>query len=473
MESSIVSNINYRKLIKLLLGPTLYFLIQTANLGNLSNEGQAVLACTAWIAVWWITEAAEISVTSLLPMIIFPLSGALPIGEVTSSYGNPIIYLYLGGFVMGIAVEKWNLHKRIAFSIINFVGTGKKRVLLGIMIATAFLSMWISNTATAIMMLPIGISISQFYKDQQPFSKNLLLGIGYAASIGGIATLIGTPPNLIFAGIVKESLDYDISFVQWMLFATPLAILLLIITWFYLSRSFSKMKNKSEKFKLEPIGKISKQEKRVALIFMITALLWVSRSFLINPWLPSVDDTMIAIFGALLMFITPAGNEKKETLMNWEVAKKLPWSVLILFGAGLAIAKGFSTTDLTIWIGENFAVLDFMPVLLVSLIIFASINFLTEITSNLATASMLLPVLITLGATLNMDILPLLAGATLSASCAFMLPVATPPNAIVFSSGKITIPEMMRTGLFLNMASIVLVFIFSHWFWNFIFQIDF
>ncbi len=462
-------NPRFLKYFKLFSGPLAYLIIQSIPFDGLSSEGKAVLACTTWVALWWITEAVEIPVTSLLPIVIFPLSGALSIGETTSSYGNPIIYLYLGGFVLGLAVEKWDLHKRIAFNIINLVGTGKRRVLLGMMVATAFLSMWISNTATAIMMLPIGLSISQFYRDEQPFSKNLLLGIGYAASIGGVGTLIGTPPNLILAGVVKESLHYDISFLQWMLFATPLSVILLLITWFYLSRNFPKSENQTHQFKLEPLKKISKQEKRVALIFVITALLWVSRSFLINPWFPVVDDTMIAIFGALLMFITPAGTKNGENLMNWKVAKKLPWNVLILFGAGLAIAKGFSTTDLTEWLGENFTSLDFMPVLVISLIIFASINFLTEITSNTATASMLLPILITLGASLNMDTLPLLAGAAISASCAFMLPVATPPNAIVFSSGRITIPEMMRAGFALNLASIALVFLFATYLWDVIF----
>lgn len=457
------------KIVKLLSGPLAYFIIQATPFEGLSPEGRAVLACTIWIALWWITEAVEIPVTSLLPIVIFPLSGALSIGETTSSYGNPIIYLYLGGFILGLAVEKWDLHKRIAFSIINFVGTGKRRVLLGLMAATAFLSMWISNTATAIMMLPIGLSVIQYYKEEPVFSRNLLLGIGYAASIGGIATLIGTPPNLILAGVVKESLDYDISFLQWMLFATPLSVILLFFTWYYLSRKFPK--KEADSFQLTSLKKMSKQEKRVGLIFVVTALLWISRSFLINPWLPQVDDTMIAVFGALLMFITPAGTQKGkgETLMNWSAAKKIPWSVLILFGAGLAIAKGFSTTDLTEWLGAHFSYLDFMPALLIALIIFASINFLTEITSNTATASMLLPVLITLGASLDLDILPLLAGAAISASCAFMLPVATPPNAIVFSSGKITIPEMMRAGFWLNITSIILVFVFATYIWDLVF----
>lgn len=452
-----------------ILGPLSFFIIRALPLADLSFEGKSVLACTIWIAIWWITEVVEIPVTSLLPIIIFPLSGAMSIQDTTSSYGNSIIYLYLGGFILGLAVEKWNLHKRIAYKIIGIVGTSEKRLLLGVMLATAFLSMWISNTATAIMMLPIGLSIIGYYTQSDKFGKNLLLGIAYAASIGGLATLIGTPPNLILVGIVKESLNYDISFLQWMLFAFPLSCLLLIITWYYLSKGIVPQATKNNTFQMEPLQKMSVQEKRVGLIFASVALLWILRSLVLNRWLPQIDDTIIAVFGALLMFVVPSGSKRNEALMKWEDAKRIPWSILILFGAGLAIAKGFSSTDLTRWLGNNFAALDFLPVMVISLIIFASINFLTEITSNTATASMLLPILITLSFSLNMDPYPLLAGAALSASCAFMLPVATPPNAIVFSSNKITILDMMRTGFPLNIISVILIFLFTQFVWDLVF----
>lgn len=392
-------------------------------------------------------------------------------GETTASYGNPIIYLYLGGFVIGLAVEKWDLHKRIAFNIIGSVGTKPKNLLLGIMVATAFLSMWISNTATTIMMLPIGISIIEVFDGKRAFARNMLLGIAYSASIGGMATLIGTPPNLILAGVVKESLGIEISFLKWFLFAAPLAFILLMGVYWYLTRAISipEKKGPHDGFHLARLGKMSTQEKRVSFVFILTAFLWITRSFLINPWLPAVDDTMIAIFGGILILSLPAKKGNGPRLLEWEEAKKLPWSVLILFGAGLAIAKGFSTTDLTNWLGHSFEELNFLPAALLMLIVLASINFLTEITSNVATASMLLPILITLGLTLEMEPLPLMAGAAIAASCAFMLPVATPPNAIVFSSGRITIPEMMKTGFLLNIFSVLVIFLFVTFFWDLIF----
>jgi sodium-dependent dicarboxylate transporter 2/3/5 len=450
------------------IGPILFLIVSYLPIAGLSDQGQSVLACTVWVAFWWITEAVELPVASILPMLIFPLSGALTIEQTTSSYGNPYIYLFMGGFILGLSIEKWNLHKRIAYNIINKVGTSEKKVLLGFMIATAFLSMWISNTATAIMMLPIGVSVASHFENSKIFSKNLMLGIAYAASIGGLATLIGTPPNIIFAGVVKESLGVEISFFDWMLFATPLSAVLLIGTWWYLSRykiSADAKKGSYQPLKLE---KISIQEKRAADLFIITAFLWITRSFIWNKMMPGMDDTVIAILGALLMFTIPAG-EGKGTLMDWKTARKLPWDVLLIFGAGLAIAKGFSQTDLTTWLATHFSDLSFLPVALVVIIIIASINFLTEITSNTATASMVLPLLITLSASLAIETMPLLAGAAIASSCAFMLPVATPPNAIVFSSGHVSIKDMMRAGFALNIFSIFLIYLFIQLVWPIVF----
>lgn len=456
------------KKVTFVLGPILFLIIILLPIPDLSDAGQAVLACTAWVAFWWITEAVELPVASILPIVIFPLSGALTIAQTTSSYGNPYIYLFMGGFIIGLTIEKWNLHKRIAFNIIRTVGSGEKRVLLGFMIATGFLSMWISNTATAIMMLPIGVSVAKHFGNRQPFSRNLLLGIAYAASIGGMATLIGTPPNIILAGIVKESMGIEISFLDWMLFATPFSVVLLLLTWFLLTRFKSEAKAGNIDEQLRGLGKMSIQEKRVSLVFGLVALLWVSRSFLLNKFIPTLDDTIIAVLGALAMFMVPAG-KGKGNLMDWKTARNLPWDVLLIFGAGLSIAKGFSNTDLTVWLAEHFSKLNFLPVAVLFLIIFASINFLTEVTSNTATASMILPVLITLGISLNLDTLPLLAGSALAASCAFMLPVATPPNAIVFSSGHIKIRDMIRAGFKLNIISIILIFLFIQTLWRLVF----
>jgi len=368
----------------------------------------------------------------------------------------------MGGFIVGMAIEKWDLHKRIAYNIIGIVGTGEKRMILGFMVATAFLSMWLSNTATAIMMLPIGMSVMKHLGERQPFSKNLMLGIAYAASIGGLATLIGTPPNLILAGVVREAFQMEISFLQWMLFGLPFATVLLMVTYFFLTRYKITHPVNLEDLKMDVLGRMSIQEKRVGVVFSLVAFFWVTRSFLWNSLLPGLDDTIIAIAGALLMFIIPAG-EGKGALMDWKSAKKLPWDVLLIFGAGLAIAKGFSQTDLATWMASQFMAIDFLHAMWILLIVIAGINLLTEVTSNTATASMALPLLITLAASLNMPPMPLLIGAAVAASCAFMLPVATPPNAIVFSSGKVKIGDMVRTGFWLNIASIILIFLFVHY----------
>ena len=457
----------YLHRINFIMGPVLFFIITLIPFEGLSPEGKAVLASTIWVAYWWISEAVELPVASIVPIVLFPLSGALTIEQTASSYGNPYIFLFLGGFIVGLAIEKWELHRRIAYKIISVVGTSEKKVLLGFMVATAFLSMWISNSAAAIMMLPIGVSVATQFGNSKPFSKNLMLGIAYSASIGGMATLIGTPPNIIFAGIIKQSMGVEISFLDWMLFATPFAAILLFFTWFYLSR-YKITSTADTTFVPVSLGKITTPEKRVALVFAIVAFLWITRTFIFNQFIPALDDTIIAVFGALLMFLIPAG-KGQGNLMDWKTAKKLPWDVLLIFGAGLAIARGFSQSDLTTWLAGSFMQMNFLPVTVLALIIIASINFLTEITSNTATASIMLPLLYSLGVSLDMDTIPLLAGATLAASCAFMLPVATPPNAIVFSSGQLKISDMIRSGYVLNIISIFLIFFFIQFFWNVVF----
>lgn len=448
------------KLIHLIIGPILFIIFLNVPLEGLSKEGQAVLACTLWIAYWWITETLELAVTSLLPIVIFPLSGAVSIDKVTTSYGHPFIFLFMGGFILGIAIQKWNLHKRIAYKIIEILGTGQKKVILGFLIATAFLSMWLSNTATAIMLLPIGLSVSAHFNNSKEFSRSLMLAIAYGASIGGLATLIGSPPNIILAGIVKETLSVEITFLNWMLFALPITVVLLLFAWFYLTRFKVEESDRKVNIALDKLPIMSTPEKRVLLVFASVAFLWISKDFLFADIFPSLDDTIIAIMGALSLFIIPAGSGTKESLMNWRAAKEMPWGVLLIFGAGLAIASGFSNTDLTVWLGSQMKGADVLPTFFFTLLVITCINLLTEITSNTATASMMLPVLIALGSSLNMDVIGLLAGATLACSCAFMLPVATPPNAIVFGSGQLTLKDMMRAGIFMNIVSIIVIFIF-------------
>lgn len=449
-----------KKTIHFIIGPLLFLIIYLTPFADLSIEGRAVLACTVWVAYWWITEALELAVTSLLPIVIFPLSGALPLEKITTSYGHPFIYLFMGGFILGLAIQKWDLHKRIAFNIIRLTGTSQKRVILGFLLATAFLSMWLSNTATAIMLLPIGVSVIGHFRNIQPFSTNLMLAIAYGASIGGMATLIGSPPNIIFAGIVQNSLNIEITFVGWMIFALPLSCVLLLLTWLYLTRYKVDKNTNDETLAIEKLAPISTAEKRVLYVFILVAFMWITRSFIWVKYIPALDDTIIAIGGAILLFFIPSGRAVNERLMNWSVAKTLPWGVLLIFGAGLAIANGFAGTDLTVWIGQQLSGASILPPFLFILLVIASINFLTEITSNTATASMMLPVLIALGNVLQLDVIGLLVGATLACSCAFMLPVATPPNAIVFSSGQVSLKDMMRTGFWLNILSIIVIYLF-------------
>ncbi|MCO6494310.1 MAG: SLC13/DASS family transporter [Bacteroidetes bacterium] len=448
----------YYRIFNLFVGPLLFLLVYFAEIQGLSHEGKALMASTIWIAYWWITEATELAITSLLPIVLFPLSGAISLKATASEYGNPFIFLFMGGFIIGLAIEKWNLHKRIAFNIIKKIGTRESSVLLGFMIATAFISMWISNTATTVIMLPIGMSVAMQFKSDKHFGKSLMLGIAYAASIGGMATLIGTPPNIIMAGVLKEFAGIEISFFHWMIFATPFSIILLIVCWWFLSRNLKREKSSSVLLNTESMGKITAPEKRVLIVFLGVAFFWITRTFLWNKLIPELDDTLIAMVGAIILFLIPSG-QNEDKLMNWNTAKALPWDVLLIFGAGLAIAKGFSETDLTRWIAQQFANTHFYP-LIILLIIIAAINFLTEITSNTATASIVLPILYSISYSLQLSPLSLLVGAAIASSCAFMLPVATPPNAIVFSSGEIKIKDMIRAGFFMNIVSILLIYFF-------------
>jgi len=464
------------KKIGLLLGPTLFILTRYAlHLEGLSDQGNAVLACTIWIAIWWITEAIPIAVTSLLPIILFPLSGALPLEDTTSSYGHQYIFLYLGGFILALSIEKWNLHKRIALNIINLIGTDVRKIILGFMIATAFLSMWISNTATAVMMLPIGIAIVKQMKDLKNtpedenliFGKALMLSIAFSASIGGFATLIGTPPNLVFAGIVQELYGIEISFLDWIKFGLPLSLILLFISWQYLTRVAFKFQQTKFiegqveiKRQLSQIGKMSYEEKIVLIIFVLTGFAWISRSFFLNIFLPKLDDSIIALIAGVSLFLfNSSSSDKTEKLMHWEDAVKLPWGILILFGSGLAIASGFQNSGLATWIAEKMVHLNGYSIFVILFIVIAAVNFLTEITSNLATIAMLLPILAPTAIILDVHPYSLMVGATIAASCAFMLPVATPPNAVVFGSNYLKISDMVRVGIVMNIISIIIVFV--------------
>lgn len=460
--------------IGLLLGPLLFILvIQFVSPVDLSNEGVALLAITAWIAIWWITEAIPIAATALLPLLLFPLTGVLGIKDTSLAYSDPMVLLYMGGFMIAVSIEKWNLHKRIALNIIAFMGTDLKRIILGFMVATAFLSMWISNTATSLMMLPIAIAVVSQLGNQsidrslaeKTIGRALMLGIAYGASIGGMATIIGTPTNIILVGVIKKSFGVEIGFSQWMMIGLPIAVILLVICWYYLVNlafdlSLAKQsKGGKEEIdeQLKALGSISKQEKRVLWVFLGVSTAWIGRTFLLQPLIPVLDDTIIALTGVMLLFVLPSGEGNNKKLLDWDVAEKIPWGILILFGGGLTLATGFQQTGLAQWIGEQFILVQNIPFWLFLLFIIAAVNFLTEITSNVATASMLLPILAAVALAMNVHPYGLMVGATFAASCAFMLPVATPPNAVVFGSGYLTIPAMIKAGIWMNVISIVVV----------------
>ncbi len=474
------------KTIGLIAGPTVFFLILFFfHPAGLSKEANAVLASTAWVAIWWISEAMPIAVTALLPIILFPLTGGLSLEATTASFGDKYIFLYIGGFVLATAIEKWDLHKRIALSIINFIGTDVVKIILGFMIATAFMSMWISNTATAVMMLPIAISIVTQLQDNPAtevnenliFGKALMLAIAYSASIGGIATLIGTPPNLVLAGVVKELYGIEITFAKWLVFGLPISVSLLIICWLYLTRvafTFRQREfpgGKAEvKKQLNELGNISFEEKIVLTVFVLTAVAWITRSFLIKQFVPAIDDTIIAMFAAVILFLIPA-REKGKKIITWNEAVKLPWGILLLFGGGMALAEGFQISGLAKWIGGQLTLLEGVSILLLVLILIATVNFLTEITSNLATTAMLLPVLAPIALTIDVHPFLLMVSATVAASCAFMLPVATPPNAVVFGAGYLRVPDMVKSGIWMNILSILyltlIVYFLLPLLWNF------
>lgn len=474
MNLSISSN---KQKIGLVLGPVLFLLtLIFVHPSGLSKEANGVLASTFWIATWWILEVIPIAVTALLPIVLFPLTGALGLNETTSSFGHRYIFLYIGGFIIAIAIERWNLHRRIALTIINLIGTNVKSIILGFMVATAFLSMWISNTATSVMMLPIGVAIIRQLKDNPAtkedenaiFGKALMLAIAYSASIGGVATLIGTPPNLVLASIVQELYGIEITFSKWFVFGLPISILLLFLCWKYLTNYAFSFQQKTFpggraeiKKQLAQLGRISHEEWLILIVFVATAVAWISRSFLINPFFPAVDDTIIAMIAAIVLFLLPAKSEKRP-LIKWKEAVELPWGILLLFGGGLALAEGFKQTGLAVWIGEQMTSLAGFPLFVLILILIASVNFLTEITSNLATTAMLLPILAPLALAIGVHPYLLMVAATVAASCAFMLPVATPPNAVVFGSGFLSIPDMVKAGIWLNLISILLLSLITY-----------
>lgn len=483
-----------RQIIGLILGPLVFALLLLLPVpAGMPDSGMKVAAVASLMAIWWISEAVPIPATALLPIALFPLLGVMKTQQVTNAYANHLIYLFMGGFLIAIAMEKWELHKRIALHTIRLVGVSPNRIVLGFMLATAFLSMWISNTATAMMMVTIGLAVirqtntiadshhqgADRSTDGNPFATSLMLGIAYAASIGGVATLIGTPPNAILAGVLEKTYGIRIGFTDWMLFATPLSALMLLLTWLYLTRIM--FRNPAQELprgrqviseELTRLGPMKKQEGRVLMVFVCVATAWVLRSVIEVDALAMVTDSSIAITGALLLFVLPADFSKREFLLDWNSAVKIPWDIIILFGGGFALAEGFSTSGLTQWLAQQLSLFQGINILLFIGVLVLLVIFLTEVTSNTATASLLLPLIGAIAISMNSHPLAAMIAVALAASYAFMLPVATPPNAIVFASRAVTIPQMATAGFALNLLGVLLITLCVYYFMPLVLGID-
>ncbi|MBC7775521.1 MAG: DASS family sodium-coupled anion symporter [Phycisphaerae bacterium] len=482
--------------IALFSGPLLFALVALAPTpAGMPWPAQITAAITLWIAVWWITEPIEMAATSLLPLVLLPLAGVAPLKMVSAEYGNEIIFLFMAGFFMGKSIERWQLHRRIALRMVLWIGTDPAHTVLGFMVATGFISMWISNTATAVMMTPVAIAVaaqSEGMEGHKNFSKALLLGVGYACSIGGLGTMIGTPTNAIFVAYAERQLGETVSFGQWLLFGFPFALTLLLVCWKLLVWMFPLGKNDSKSIdshqqlqaQLDALGSISKPEKRILWVFGAVILAWVTGSLLwydpLNQWihvnmaglpLPEdlskvpayCSDTVIAIMGAVLFFIVPAGSrEEKTPLLDWPTAAKIPWGIILLFGGGLALAKGFDQSGLALWFGEQMKGLGFLPHAIILLVVLSAVVMLSEVASNIATASMMMPVLAALAGSIGSHPFGLLLAATMAASFGFGLPIATAPNSIVFASGHISTRDMARAGFLLDALAVMLLLAFVY-----------
>lgn len=478
------------------IGPILFLiLIALPQMPYISPLAQKSLAVAAWMLAWWISEVVAISVTALLPLVLFPLLGILSIKEASEAYGNPVIFLFMGGFMLALALEKHKLHLRIALSIVQLTGTNANGIIWGFMLATAFLSMWISNTATTVMMLPIASSVIALLsvttdkdsKNFQNFAVAMMLGIGYAATIGGVATLIGTPPNTVMASILAEKYNYRINFGQWMAFGFPFMLILLYLCYFVLIKivypnrlkHFTGSKEIIDK-ELSKLGKITTAEVRTLIIFSCTAFLWIfqdlikylldiSFNFKLN-----IEDTMIAVMASILLFLVSDGKKQNTNfLLEWKDTEKLPWGILLLFGGGLCLANALDKTGLIQLIGDSMANNKGLSILLLLIILAFLSVFISEIMSNVALVSVFVPVVLGLAVKLGENPLLLAIAVTLGASCAFMLPMGSPPNAIVFSSGYLKVSQMVKAGFILNIIAIILIVLFAYFVLPFIFGIEF
>ena len=451
---------------------------------GLSQDGWVTAAIALFMVTWWISEAVPIPATSLLPLVLFPLFGGGTMQEAAAPYANPLIFLFMGGLLIATAMVRWNLHKRIALYIIRRVGTSPQALILGFMLATAFLSMWVSNTATAVMMLPVALSVVTLAEEgteermHKRFAVVLLLCVAYGANIGGMGTLVGTPPNAFMAAFFESEYGFQISFARWLVVGLPIVGIGLPLTYFALTKVVYPFEIGNIigsqgliDQEIQKMGPISRGERLTAIVFASTAVLWVTRP-LLAPVIPGLTDAGIAMMGGLVLFVLPVDLRRGVFVHTWKAANELPWGTLLLFGGGLSLAAAMSRTGLAEWIGNSMGFVDLLPVVLIILVVTAVIVFLTELTSNIATTATFLPLLAALAIGAGENPLLLAIPAVLAASCAFMLPVATPPNAIIYGSERVTIPEMARAGLVLNFLFIAVVTVLAYTLAAWVFKIQ-
>ncbi|EAP90239.1 Sodium/sulphate symporter [Oceanicaulis sp. HTCC2633] len=440
---------------------------------GLSRAGVIVAALGLWMAIWWATEAIPVAVTAFLPLVVLPLLDVVPMRDIAAPYAHPIIYLFFGGFVVALAIERCGLHRRIALGVFAFAGADARALVAGFMASAAFVSMWISNTSTTLMLLPIAVSVYTVIsetmpglapKQRQNFGVSLLLGLAYGATLGGLATLVGTPPNAFMVGFMADNYDVHMDFARWMLVGLPVSLVMLPLAWLVLTRFIYPIDFKASEEAMnhiramrEGLGRMSKAEVRTALLFGFLVLGWLSRGWLSNlSILGELTDTGVAMAAAVAAFLIPSG-KKGQALMTWDAMGKLPWGVLALFGGGLALAAAVTSSGLALWIGQQLVGIGAVNAILLVVAATALVIFITELTSNLATTATFLPVIAAIGVETGQDPLVYVIPVTLAASCAFMLPVATPPNAVVFSSGLVAIPAMARAGLVLNIIAVAVL----------------
>ncbi len=472
MESLSIKSIF--RLIWIAVGPLVCLLINISGLELISPEADKVISVALWMVIWWISEPFSISVTALLPLVMFPLLGIMPLSKVTVSYGSPIIFLFFGGFILALAMEKVNLHKRIALQIILWTGSGRKGILLGFILSTALLSMWISNTATALVILPIALTIINFLQERDISAKEkefgqfkiaCMIGIAYAANIGGTATIIGTPPNVVLIGYLEDHLGREMDFLQWVYIALPFTLVMLTATYFLLIKVFRIKDDGSTSHKgviqqeIKNLGKMRGDEVKVTVSFGITILLWVFRTQFNELTGLGFSNAIIAMIGAMLVFLIP-DQAKTKSILEWEDTKHMQWGILILFGGGLALASAFSEANIIELIGqyvkeEGFTANTTTPFLITVML------FMTELMSNVALVNIFAPILSGIADGLGVDFLTLGIPTALASSCAFMLPMSTPPNAIVYSSGYVKVFDMMKTGIILNILAVLLLIVLS------------